>query len=196
MRGFNYKKAVQALAFFAEKEGGTINKIKALKLIWLSDRLHLRQSARPILNDVYFAMKKGAVPSGVKDLAENSDFLADIEKELRQKYLQNESPHSIKAIASPALSVFSDSDLKAMNTVYENFGALNESELSDLSHQYPEWKKFESDLNSGLATRKEMSYSDFFEDFDGQASIFNQNEKRLSASKEIFEENQIIGNLR
>ena len=41
-------------------------------------------------------------------------------------------------------------------------------------------EKFESDLNSGLATRKEMSYSDFFEDCDGQASIFNQNKKSIS----------------
>ena len=33
MVGFNCKKAVQTLAFFAQKEGGVINKMKAFKLI-------------------------------------------------------------------------------------------------------------------------------------------------------------------
>jgi len=49
MVGFNHKKAVQTLAYFAQKEGGVINKMKAFKLIWLSDRLHLRKYGRPIL---------------------------------------------------------------------------------------------------------------------------------------------------
>jgi uncharacterized phage-associated protein len=53
MLGFNYKKAIQTLAYFAQKEGGVINKMKVFKLIWLSDRLHLRKYGRPILNDVH-----------------------------------------------------------------------------------------------------------------------------------------------
>ena len=85
MVGFNYKKAVYTLAYFALKEGGAINKMKAFKLIWLSDRLHLRKYGRPILNDVYFALPMGPIPSNTKDIADNSDFLAETEKELRDK---------------------------------------------------------------------------------------------------------------
>jgi len=71
MKGFNYRKAIQTLVFFAEKENGTINKMKAYKLIWLSDRWHLRNYGRSILNDTYFALKFGAIPSNTRANARN-----------------------------------------------------------------------------------------------------------------------------
>ncbi len=37
---FDYKKATQALNFFAIKCGGKIDKMKALKLIFFADRYH------------------------------------------------------------------------------------------------------------------------------------------------------------
>ena len=95
MVGFNHKKAVQTLAYFAQKEGGVINKMKAFKLIWLSDRLHLRKYGRPILNDVYFALPKGPIPSSTKDLADNSDYLADTERELKEQMLENANNNRI-----------------------------------------------------------------------------------------------------
>ena len=57
---FDYKKATQALNFFALKEGGTINKMKALKLIYFADRYNLRKYGRPVRNDDYWAMGYGA----------------------------------------------------------------------------------------------------------------------------------------
>ena len=57
---FNYKKATQALAYFAEKSGGTINRLKGLKLIYFADRYHLRKYGRLITNDTYFAMDNGS----------------------------------------------------------------------------------------------------------------------------------------
>jgi uncharacterized phage-associated protein len=196
MIGFNYRKAVQTLNFFAQKEGSVINKMKVFKLIWLSDRLHLRKYGRPILNDVYFALPKGPIPSTTKDLADNSDFLADTEKELREQFIENVSRFTIKAKAETQKSVFSQSDLEVMNLVYDHFGSLNEFQLSDLSHQYPEWKKFENGLNIGHSSRFEMSYQDFFETNQEQNhQIFEQDEEILELNKEVFLENQMIGNL-
>ena len=59
----SYKKATQALNFFALKKDGKINKMKAIKLIYLADRLHLRKYGRPIVGDIYWAMKLGPVGS-------------------------------------------------------------------------------------------------------------------------------------
>lgn len=196
MIGFNYKKAVQTLVFFAEKESSIINKMKAFKLIWLSDRLHLRKYGRPILNDVYFALPKGPVPSTIKDLADNSDFLADTEKELREKFIENISRFDIKAKDKLQINVFSQSDLEVMHLVYTNFGSLNEFQLSDLSHEYPEWIKFENGLNIGHSSRFEMNYQDFFDNNEGKNhQIFEQEKDVLELNKEFFLENQIIGNL-
>lgn len=195
MIGFNHKKAIHILAYFAQKEGGVINKMKAFKLIWLSDRLHLRKHGRPILNDVYFALPRGPIPSSTKDLADNSDYLADAEKELREQILENEGRYAIKSKANVQKNVFSESDLEAISLVYDSFGNLDEFKLSDLSHEYPEWKKFEKSLQIGRSLRFEMNYQDFFEDTENSHPIFKQDRELLELNKEVFFENQIIGNL-
>lgn len=195
MVGFNHKKAVQTLAYFAQKEGGVINKMKAFKLIWLSDRLHLRKYGRPILNDVYFALPKGPIPSSTKDLADNSDYLADSERELREQVLENAGRYFIKTKTDVQKNVFSESDLEVMSLVYDNFGNLDELSLSELSHEYPEWKKFEKSLQVGHSSRFEMNYQDFFEDNQASHPLFKQDEELLELNKEVFLENQIIGNL-
>lgn len=195
MVGFNHKKAVQTLAYFAQKEGGVINKMKAFKLIWLSDRLHLRKYGRPILNDVYFALPKGPIPSSTKDLADNSDYLADSERELREQVLENAGRYTIKTKTEVQKNVFSESDLEVMSLVYDNFGNLDEFTLSELSHEYPEWKKFEKSLQVGHSSRFEMNYQDFFDDNENSHILFKQDEELLELNKEVFLENQIIGNL-
>ena len=42
MKAYNHKKAVQLINYLAVYNQGAINKMKALKLIWLVNRLHLR----------------------------------------------------------------------------------------------------------------------------------------------------------
>jgi uncharacterized phage-associated protein len=196
MQGFHFKKAVQMLTFFAHKEGGVINKMKVFKLIWLSDRLHLRKYGRPILNDIYFALPKGTIPSITKDLADNSEFLTDTEKELRDKFIENSQNFFIKSKLAVEKIVFSESDLEVMNLIFNHFGNLNEFQLSDLSHQYPEWKKYEHALKIGHSSRFEMDYKDFFEDNElNQHSIFDQDKEVLELNKDYFIENQIIGAL-
>ncbi len=195
MVGFNHKKAVHTLSYFAQKEGGEINKMKAFKLVWLSDRLHLRKYGRPILNDIYFALPKGPIPSSTKDLADNSDYLADNERELREQILENIGRYMIKSKTEVQKKVFSDSDLVVMNLIYDNFGNLDEYMLSELSHEYPEWKKFEKSLQMGHSSRFEMNYQDFFQNNENSHYLFEQNGELLELNKEVFLENQIISNL-
>lgn len=58
---FAYRKAAQALNYFAIQNGGEIEKLQALKLIYFADRYHLRKYGRPITNDQYWAMNFGPV---------------------------------------------------------------------------------------------------------------------------------------
>ncbi|MBA7579814.1 hypothetical protein ES708_21692 [subsurface metagenome] len=196
MQGFDYKKAVQALNFFAIKEGGSINKMKAIKLIWLSDRAHLRKYSRPILMDNYYAMRLGPVPSKTKDLAEcGNTFLDDIEISYREKYIK---PHhdniNFDSLNKVDEKVFSKTDLIIMEDIFENFGKKEEFELSKISHIYPEWKQFEEILNKGERSRIDLDYSVFFEDPDIDHDYFKIDKEHLEISKSIFEENSHIYN--
>src|SRR3989338_11351317 len=152
MLGFDYRKAVQCLNFFAVQEGGKINKMKAIKLIWLADRKNLRTYARPVVFDEYFAMKNGPVQTSVKDLAENTSFLSKEESDYRNQYI-NLQQYDLLAKDGVEKSVFSETDLSALQEIYAEFGALDQFALVDFSHRYPEWKKFEQQIKEGAGSR-------------------------------------------
>ncbi|TSC99982.1 MAG: hypothetical protein Greene101449_422 [Candidatus Peregrinibacteria bacterium Greene1014_49] len=195
MQGFNYKKAVQCLNYLAEKGGGHINKMKAIKLLWLADRLHLRLYGRPVLDDQYVAMKFGPVQSGVKDLAEDKiEFLAEEESAYRNEYLTLEG-HNVLSKKSADLEIFSDSDHEVLDAVYKSFGKLDPFTLAELSHRYPEWKKFQEELENGEGSRFPMELSDFFSDpNDGKTDFFAMKAEELDLSRSLFVEHQAMCN--
>lgn len=49
----SHEKATQALNYLARENGGEINRMKALKLVYLADRYHLRTFGRPVVGDDY-----------------------------------------------------------------------------------------------------------------------------------------------
>src|ERR1035437_4053377 len=159
---FNHKKATQALNFFATQEGGEINKMKAIKLIYLADRYHLRKYGRLITNDTYFAMNYGPVPSGTKDIAEKSQFLGRQEKHYSPLYLSPKGRYKIESVSPVDQNIFSDSDLEALEYVWLKFGSIDQFQLARLTHLYPEWAKHKQDLQ--LDPRIQMAVEDFLDD--------------------------------
>lgn len=183
----SYKKATQALNYLARKKDGKINKMKAIKLIYLADRLHLRKYGRPIVGDVYWAMKLGPVGSHAKRAAEldvPESFLS-----YAQKYIQptDDKKQSFVSLKLADTNVFSKTDLECLESVYSAFGDKDQFELAELSHQYPEWKKHEKELKAGKK-RVAMDYNDFFADGEKNDSIFGQKKSDLNLAKESFEE--------
>src|SRR5690348_2087883 len=60
---YNARKAAQVAAFFAKAQGGKINVLKLVKLIYLADRLALETFEYPILEDKFVSMDHGPVNS-------------------------------------------------------------------------------------------------------------------------------------
>ena len=54
---------MQALAFFSQRGVTDLTKLKAAKLLFFADKLHLNRYGRPILGDCYFCLDHGPVPS-------------------------------------------------------------------------------------------------------------------------------------
>jgi uncharacterized phage-associated protein len=197
MQGFNYKKAVQALNYFAREQKGSIDKLKALKLIWLADRLHLRKYARPIVNDIYYAMKLGPVPSGSKDLIDGSSFLSDEELAYRNQFIgKSENNLQFVSLAKFDPVVFSQTDRECIEAVADHYVSMPTFDLSDLSHKYPERTKFAASLTNGERSRFQMDYEDFFENPTSiQDTFFAMDEDQLVLSKEIFQEDKMLSAL-
>jgi uncharacterized phage-associated protein len=161
---FNLKKTTQAINFLAIKSHGAIDKLKAIKLIFFADRFHLRKYGRPITNDEYWAMEWGPVNSNTKDIADMGGFLGAMEREYASQYVESPSKNIIKSIQEVDTKVFSQTDIEALAWAWETFGHRDGFDLADLSHEYPEWKKFEEIIKSKTQSRVRMNYEDFFDD--------------------------------
>lgn len=190
-RGFNYKKSVQALNYLAQNFGGSLNKMKALKLIWLADRLHVRRYGRSITGDVYFAMPFGPVPSTTRDLVESYQSLNELESEYREQFIStsNTDKYNFSSIGVLNLKVFSKTDISIIDEITEKFGHLNEFELSNFSHIFPEWTRYESAIKAKNSSRFEIDYKDFFVDVEEETNTFIDSEENLEITKELMLEN-------
>lgn len=159
---FNYKKATQSLDYFAEKSGGTINRLKALKLIYFADRYHLRKYGRLITNDTYFAMDNGPVASGAKDLAEESDFTGREAQNYASNYLEASAKYDYVSKKPTDRAELSSSDVEALDYAWDKFGGLDEWAIVTLTHKYPDWYKHRVALQT--KDRVQMDLFDFLED--------------------------------
>jgi uncharacterized phage-associated protein len=186
-----YKKATQGINFFARHENNRINTVKAVKLIWLADRYHLRKYGRPVIEDAYVAMKRGPVCSIVKDIAQNSQALtdraSDNEINYSKRYIKASSIWTVESIAPIDQSVLSDSDLEALEFAFKEFGGYSHEDLIKISHDYPEWTKFKETLEGGLVRSCRMSYEDFFRDPAQPQEISIVQEDKFCKSQEDIE---------
>jgi uncharacterized phage-associated protein len=186
MENFNFKKATQSIIFFLLQNGGSLNKMKALKLIWLADRLHLRTYGRTITMDSYIAMKNGPVASGTRDILELKEgYLAENELEYALKSIRAKDKYCVEYLGNEDKDQMSDSDFETLTKIQGEFGHLTEFELSELSHTLPEWKKFEDPLLHG-GSRFDIEKIDFFKNVALQPQVFNEKDELLETTKNYF----------
>ncbi len=164
--------------------------MKAIKLTFLADRYHLRKYGRLITNDNYFAMQYGPVPSGTKDICDLTDFLSQTEKEYASQFISKKNQYTLVSNHSVDLNVLSKSDIEALTFSWEKFGDMNEFSLSKITHEYPEWKKHEKELE--FNTRFKMNLYDFLLDPDSDIEkcyVLDESEKsiRIEQLKEYME---------
>ena len=195
-----YKKGTQAVNYFARKKDGKINKMKAIKLIYLADRYHLRKYGRPIIGDEYWAMKYGPVGSSTLNIVNLSEDNIGTESiaYVKEYIGHTKGDTELKDILSKKeveLGVFSQSDIDAFEKVYKEFGDKDRFELADITHKYPEWSKFKTEIDGGKR-RAKMDYLDFFKDSKNTgSSIFATENNHLDITKEIYLENKEVANL-
>ena len=186
-----HRKATQALNFFARQSGGSINKLKALKLLFFADRYHLRKYGRPVSECVYYAMTHGPVASEAKQIAEDSDVLPAPARHYVRKFLRKKGDYDYASTTTVDKSVLSDSDLEALEFAWRSFGHLSKYQLRDITHHYPEWKRHERALRQHGRRRVPMDYADFFSEPDpGCNPCHILTTKERDVARELFRQRQ------
>jgi len=154
---FNTRKGVSSLEYILHIIGAPYNYMSLLKLAFFADRYHIRNYARPISGDIYYAMKLGPVPSNLKDIIDVQDFFSEnISKVDRYNVHIKSKTHIDK-------TQLSKSDIEAIEFAVENFATIgfNQFNIASLTHAYPEWDKYREQFVNNSITRIEMDYIDF-----------------------------------
>lgn len=138
------------VTFFLEKNSGEIERLELMKFIWMSDRLHLNKYGRTISKANYYALPYGPVPSRIFDLSKyDSNFF-------------KVNGYKLAALNKFNPDFFSKSDLEIMEYTWEKFNKMGSIRFSDYSHKFPEWLRFEKQLND---KNSPSSYPIEIEDF-------------------------------
>ena len=138
---FNPRKAAQVAAWFALKNGGKINILKAAKLIYLSDRMSMAKRDHPITGDNFVSMPFGPVNTytysymcGVAPTkqAEWAEFIGP--------RWGDDLPLS-QHLEESQFDELSRSELRFLQAVWEEFGDIDRFDLAEWTHKYcPEWR--------------------------------------------------------
>ena len=141
MTGFNVRKAAQVSAYFARFDGGSINVLKLVKLIYLADRRFLEKYDSAILNDRFVSMDHGPVNSitlnyinGCQDQREEWD-----------RYIADRAGHEI-ALANPKMDIddldeLSKAELGVLEEIAKKFSGWDGYRVRDYTHAHcPEWE--------------------------------------------------------
>ena len=136
---FDARKATQAASAFIKREGGELNIMKLVKLLYLLDRLSLVRRGVPVLGGDYFSMKNGPVTSEALDLI-NAGLLVGFTTDWAD-YISDRADHNVALMADPGTDRLSESELAMIRETYTEHGQRRAFELVEWCHRNcPEWR--------------------------------------------------------
>lgn len=131
---FDIEKATDASLQFIAREGGRINVMKLIKLIYLLDRLSIERRGVPVVGGVYFSMRNGPVTSELLDLV-NAGELAGEEGSRWEEFISDRKNHDV-ALRKPAeRESLSDSELQMIDEVFALHGDKDQWQLRNWCHE-------------------------------------------------------------
>lgn len=143
------------LYFLNKSPEKSLDRLKLMKLLWLSDRYHLNKYGRKITKSEYFAMPRGPVASEILDLLNKNE---DSIKRLGNNQI---------AIQETDTKFLSKTDMLIMDEVWNYFKDAHQFDLVNSSHEFPEWKRFENYLQDpNMPNSYVIVEEDFFEKND------------------------------
>ena len=139
--GFKARKAAQVAAFFAKAQGGTINVLKLVKLIYLADRAFLLKFDSTITNDRFVSMDHGPVNSMTLDYIDG----CQLERDAWEAFVSDRAGYEI-GLVNPNIQVddfdeLSEAETDVLQETWVQFGWMTKYQIRDYTHKFcPEWE--------------------------------------------------------
>lgn len=182
---FKEDKLVQALAFLSLRGITDLTKLKAAKLLYFADKIHLNRYGRTITGDSYACMNRGPVPSiSLNEMNEALDPEDSTEESALLKVLtvHRDSAYPTFGLKDEKLfdpEVFSRSELEVLEEVAGVYGGKSAGQLIELTHQEPAWVKANELREPGSS--RPMPFESLFDDANHDMLESVQSDQREEA---------------
>jgi hypothetical protein len=167
---FNIEKIIQVLAYIQKKTKMT-SKLELIKYLFFADRVNIRRHFSFISRDYYYALKLGPVASATLDvLDKHDDYLnyPDEEQSLLNKIIiKNNRTRIIKETNTDLLS---KNEMRSIDFIADTF--KSSMPLIELTHEYPEWKRYKVLFENKQASKLDIQIEDFFTNPDIKSSPY------------------------
>lgn len=137
---FNEIKTTQAAALLLRANGGKMNYMKLIKLLYFADREALLRWERPITGDSYVSMDNGPVLSKVLDKINSGKNPVGV-KSYWHKYISSPENYNIKLLKQkPGYDELSQREEELLISIYEKYKKYNKWQMVTVCHDIlPEW---------------------------------------------------------
>jgi hypothetical protein len=137
---FDIRKAVAATGYLCELNGGSIDMLKAIKMLYIADRTALVEWHRPITGDEFWSLENGPIVSRIYDLIRGRILGPEMEV-WRSVFNPREGDTvSLKDGVKPDTKPLSRREKHALQEAFDKIHPLSIGQVIDLVHKLPEWK--------------------------------------------------------
>ena len=134
---FNIEKATETAGAFLSKAGGKMPYMKLLKLLYLADRQALLARGRTITTDEFVSMNFGPVASNIYGLICTPSVPDGSSWHFHMRRVPQ---YDIELTVPTASDELSRAEERIIDEIWKLHGHLDQWKLSNLTHQFPEWK--------------------------------------------------------
>jgi hypothetical protein len=197
----NIEKIVQIFSYI-QRYAETTNKLELIKYLFFADRINIRKHFSFISLDCYFALENGPAGSSSLDiLNKNKEYLSNF-SDFELKFLEKikKINQSTRIIEKSDTDLLSKNEMSSFDLSMQIFPRTN---LVEISHDYPEWKRYKELFDEKLISAKLIVIDDFFTNpdsnnspaiqkyFKGKDPLY-ENEEYLKEAKDFYLESGML----
>ncbi len=167
---FDLHKTLQASGVLLSLDANRMAYVRLLKLLYIADREQLAETGRAITGDEAVAMKNGPVLSRVYDLIKGVAPRADEWGDCIRKV-----DYSVELKKDPGRGKLSKGEIEKLTEVAERYRTMDDWELSEHTHGFPEWRNhYQPDASTPIPWREML-------DAQGKAELIEFVERNEAA---------------
>jgi len=131
---FNARKATEVASLLIQSEGGKMNVMKLVKMVYLLDRLSIARRGIPVVGGVYYSMRNGPVISELLDVI-NAGRLADEADCSWEQFISSRTGHEVALVGQAPVEFVSESEIQLIAEIYKEHGQKDQWQIRNWCHQ-------------------------------------------------------------